>query len=255
MSLLKHIKSVQDNLAPKNKQQYVTNSLAEIKLSKNAFNACCVFDDKNSNEYLALNNPIQFIFRYLNAKTIDNAIKSNATIENLLRDYNLTCDYSLENASSIIVSHLVPTARLAHRMFYNINVNPSFDDYAVLIQSALLHDIGKIFIPKKILNKKTKLSLSERRIIELHNRLSYEILKTTNLKPQVAHLAWEHHNYDNCFKKTILNQILTIADIYCALREVRPYKKAHSDIAAKIMLYDMGANGMFDVSYIRYLCK
>ena len=162
-------------------------------------------------------------------------------------------EYDIENVSSIIVSHLIPTARAAHDIYYNINKNPNADDYVYLIQAALLHDIGKIFIPKSILNKKSKLTFKERQIIELHNRLSYEILKTTDLKKQVAHLAWEHHDYDNCFKKSKENQTLIIADIYCALREMRPYRKALNHIAAKTILYDMGANGRFDVGYIRYL--
>ena len=253
MSLLKRIKDASDN-SVKNNNKYISNALSQISLSRNAFKSNFIFNDKNAPECLALSNPIQFIYKYLNNATIDRAMKLNTSIVRLLDDYNLSYGYNLDNVSSIIASHLVPTARMAHRMFYNINKTTSFDDYITLIQASLLHDIGKIFIPKNILNKKSKLTPSERQIVELHNRFSYEILKTTNLKPQVAHLAWEHHNYDNCFKKTLLNQTLMIADIYCALREVRPYKKAHSDIAAKIILYDMGASGKFDVSYIRYLC-
>ncbi len=229
-------------------------SIKHLKKTRNAFNSEFINDDKNSDEYLALNNPVKFIYKYLNRSVIDNAIKQNPIITRLVQDNDLNLEYDLDNVLSIVASHLIPTARLAGEMYKNINQNFDYDNYVCLIQASLLHDIGKIFIPKSILNKKNRLSFKERQMVELHNRLSYEILKTTNLKSQVAHLAWEHHNYDNRFKKTVENQTLMISDVYCALREVRPYKKALNDIAAKTILYDMGASGKLDVGYIRYLC-
>lgn len=254
MSFLKRINYVLDKNAKKQEQEYSTNALKRISLSRNAFKLNFIYGDENSNESLALNNPVQFIYKYLNKDVIDNAIKRNPEIVRILQDNHLSLEYNLENVSSIIASHLIPTARIVHKIYFNINKNPLMNDYIYLIQAALLHDIGKIFIPSQILNKNGKLSLRERQVIELHNRLSYEILKTTNLNEQVARLAWEHHNYDNCFKRTPQNQALMIADIYCALREVRPYKKALNDISAKTILYDMGTKGKFDAGYIKYLC-
>ena len=62
--------------------------------------------------------------------------------------------------------------------------------------AGLLHDIGKVFIPSEILNKNGRLTQKERQIVELHNRLSHEILKTTRLHQKVAQFALEHHDYD-----------------------------------------------------------
>ena len=125
--------------------------------------------------------------------------------------------------------------------------------YLHLTQAALLHDIGKGFIPEEILNKKGKLTQRERLIIELHNLLSYEILKTTDLNPRVAQLTYEHHDYNKKVKRNHENQALTISDIYCALKEDRPYKKPLSDIYAKTILYDMGTKGSFDTRYLAHL--
>ena len=250
MGLLKRIYNRENSAQNNNKYSDILNNL---NASRNLFKTDFILQDKTSNEYLALNNQAAFIYKYLNLNTIDNAIKKNPVIVRLVQDNDLSMQYDLNNVSSIIVSHLIPTARLVQKIYLKINNTQFSDDYICLIQAALLHDIGKIFIPKSILNKNSKLSSYERQIIELHNRFSFEILETTDLKPQVARLAWEHHNYDNCFKRTPENQALTVADIYCALREVRPYKKALNDITAKTILYDMGASGKFDVSYIRHL--
>ena len=82
------------------------------------------------------------------------------------------------------MSHLIPTARKAKETYLNLGHSEKENNYLYLVEAALLHDIGKIFIPPEILNKQGKLSLKERRIIELHNRLSYEILITTKLNPK-----------------------------------------------------------------------
>ena len=152
------------------------------------------------------------------------------------------------------MSHLIPTAKRAQKIYLKMGHSKNEINYIRLTQAALLHDIGKVFIPSDILNKKGKLSMKERYIVELHNNLSYEILKTTNLHPSVAQLAFEHHDYDRNLKRNDENQAITIADIYSALREKRPYKKPINDITARAILYDMGANGKLDTRYVSYVC-
>ena len=202
---------------------------------------------------LAFSNPVRFIFKYVNSKTIENALSSNLQIKLILNENKLSKDYELENVTSIITSHLIPTARMAKKIYSKANVIHDSKEYLNLIQAALIHDIGKVFIPKSILDKKGKLTPFEREIVELHNRFSYEIIKTTDLDNKVAVLAKEHHDYEKNLKRNPLNQSLTVADIYCALREKRPYKKPINDIGAKAIMYDMAANGVFDINYIKYL--
>lgn len=250
MGLVKRISDV-DN-AQSVKIEYSTNAIGEASFPKKSFNF--IFGkQKDKLKSLMPDNPVQFIYKYLNNDVIDNALYGNMNIQNMLNENHLSYKYNLNNVSSIIASHLVPSARTASKIYCNFSRKTDTKEGEYLVQAALLHDIGKIFIPDKILNKTGKLNSKERQIVELHNKFSYEILKTTLLKPQVARLALEHHNYDNCFKRNTLNQILMIADIYCALREVRPYKKALSDLSAKTILYDMGTKGMFDAGYIKYL--
>ncbi len=202
---------------------------------------------KDYEEYLS------FIQRYANIISLTNAINKNPNIKRILEENGLECNLQIENLNSIIDSHLIPCAQTVGIMYKKLGHKKDEQDYQNLIQAALLHDIGKVFIPKEILNKKGRLTKAEREIVELHNKLSYEILKTTDLDPKVAQLALEHHDYEGNITRSVENQLLTIADCYCALRENRPYKKAMNDIAAKTILYDMGTKGNFDTRYINYI--
>lgn len=202
---------------------------------------------KDYEEYLS------FIQRYANIISLTNAINKNPNIKRILEENGLECNLQIENLNSIIDSHLIPCAQTVGMMYKKLGHKKDEQDYQNLIQAALLHDIGKVFIPKEILNKKGRLTKAEREIVELHNKLSYEILKTTDLDPKVAQLALEHHDYEGNITRSVENQLLTIADCYCALRENRPYKKAMNDIAAKTILYDMGTKGNFDTRYINYI--
>ena len=206
----------------------------------------------NENE-LAINYPVKFIGRYVNPYTIKRAMEVNPNIKRILEEHNLPVEFNISNFNSIIMSHLVPTAKTTQKIYLNMGHKKTDIDYLRLTQAALLHDVGKVFIPSEILNKKGRLTPAEREIIELHNLLSYEFLKTTDLNPKVAIFALEHHNYSKKIKANHENQALTIADVYCALREARPYKKPYSDITAKTILYDMGAKGQIDSRYISCL--
>lgn len=207
----------------------------------------------SSEQTLALTQPVRFIKKYVNQEIIQNAIAKNPEIKRILEENGLKAEFNFENVNSIIMSHLIPTSSTSQKLYCRMGHSKDEISYLHLTQAALLHDIGKGFIPDEILNKRGKLSPKERSIIELHNLLSYEILKTTDLSPRVAQLAFEHHDYDKKVKRNHENQALTISDIYCALKEDRPYKKPLSDIYAKTILYDMGTKGSFDTKYLAHL--
>ena len=234
-----------------------SNALKQNELKQDTFtpaNAKQYVSDFQINEHeLALFQPIRFIRKYANQAVISNAISKNPNIERILKEHGLSTNFNMENINSIIMSHLVPTSKTAQRMYRAMGHNVAEINYLYLTQAALLHDIGKVFIPSEILNKKGKLSPKERSIIELHNQLSYEILKTTDLNPKVAQLAFEHHDYDKKVSRNHENQALTISDVFCALKEDRPYKKPITELCAKAILYDMGTKGNFDSRYINYL--
>jgi HD-GYP domain-containing protein (c-di-GMP phosphodiesterase class II) len=100
--------------------------------------------------------------------------------------------------------------------------------------AALLHDVGKLFIPPEILNKPGKLADEERLIIEAHPLRGACFILKNDTCPRLAVLgALEHHiKYDGTgypsiwtsYQPNIVSQMIAIADVFDALRTRRSYK-------------------------------
>jgi len=107
----------------------------------------------------------------------------------------------------------------------------------MLKQASPMHDIGKVAIPDSILNKPGKFEPHERKIMETHANLGFEMLKSSNrpLLKMAAIVAGEHHEkwdgsgYPKGLKKEeihIYGRITALADVFDALGSDRVYKKA-----------------------------
>ena len=131
------------------------------------------------------------------------------------------------------------------------DVNIKFNQ--ALADAAYLHDLGKVFIPKEILDKNGKLSPEEQKIMHTHSELGYELLKTTNLDEKMLNLIRNHHqnplktgypSVNQNFFADLNLQILSLADKYSALTERRAYKAPMSRETALAILYDDVKNGV-----------
>lgn len=101
---------------------------------------------------------------------------------------------------------------------------------------AMLHDIGKLKIDPRILNKPGKLTEEERNEVEQHPRLGYEMLKDqTDVSLVSAHCALQHHEkfdgtgYPRKLKGKQIHEfgrLLALADVYDALVSNRAYRSA-----------------------------
>lgn len=100
--------------------------------------------------------------------------------------------------------------------------------------SAMLHDVGKLFVPVEVLNKPGKLDDKEWQLMEAHPARGAEYLLDTPGVPRMAVInAYEHHmRYDlrgyphvkGDWGQNLCSQMTTISDIYDALRTRRPYR-------------------------------
>ena len=100
---------------------------------------------------------------------------------------------------------------------------------------ALLHDVGKVSIPRSILNKPGKLTPTEYETIKNHTVSGYEILKTISEMPALSVGArWHHERYDGSgYPDGMRGQdipeiarIISVADCYDAMTSDRSYRKA-----------------------------
>jgi putative nucleotidyltransferase with HDIG domain len=99
--------------------------------------------------------------------------------------------------------------------------------------AGLMHDIGKIGIRDDVLFKSAQLSPGERARIEQHPVMAAEILRLIDGAQDVADIVVAHHEspdgsgYPNHLTSSDIPleaHILRVADVFCSLRDERPYK-------------------------------
>ena len=114
----------------------------------------------------------------------------------------------------------------------------SLTELETLNLAAKLHDIGKSGIPSQILGKPGKLTKNEFSLIKDHSLYSYDIIKDVKFNcDDVAEIVLQHHEkldgsgYPNGLVGSEIHKlakILTVADVFNAMANDRPYRKALS---------------------------
>lgn len=153
---------------------------------------------------------------------------------------------------------ILATALRSSPEFKN-QINRRFLDHLEI--ASILHDIGKIGIDDRILRKKGKLTPEEWDIMKTHTAIgqaTIENLVRSHPKAQYLTMAaevarWHHERFDgNGYPDGLRGdqiplsaRIVALADVYDALVNDRPYKKAYShEEARRIILHE--SPGQFD---------
>lgn len=114
------------------------------------------------------------------------------------------------------------------------------DDLELL---AVLHDIGKIGVEDRVLNKPGKLTDEEWDLMKKHSEIGYIIVKSAPVFEHIAdavlhhHERWDGTGYPNALRGTEIpleSRILAVADAYDAMTNSRIYHEAISMEAALI---------------------
>ncbi len=123
------------------------------------------------------------------------------------------------------------------------------NDQENVTRAALLHDLGKAKIPLAILNKPGALTGEEIAIMRTHAKIGYELLRGQGeYEPETLEVVLRHHElldgsgYPDGLAGPQINdlvRLVTICDVYAALIERRPYKKAMDPASAFKILKEM----------------
>ena len=164
--------------------------------------------------------------------------------------------------SGLHVRHIrIITETLLHYLLEVSNkYSISAEQQDLIPLASALHDIGKIGIADKILNKPGKLTPEEFEVIKTHSLLGAEMLQNLDnfgeqpllqTAYEIArwhHERWDGHGYPDGLKGDeipISAQLVSLADVYDALTSERCYKKSFSHEKAMQMILN-GECGAFN---------
>jgi HD-GYP domain-containing protein (c-di-GMP phosphodiesterase class II) len=137
------------------------------------------------------------------------------------------------------------------------NVLMKDQDTSFLHYAAGYLDVGNVSLPQGLLSKKERFSEADRHLVETHAQASYDLLKPL-FGEKIALLAKHHHErldgsgYPDHLRGNEINleeRILSVADVFAALTEVRSYRPAYSYPEALAIL-DKEYSGKLDPEVI-----
>jgi len=182
-----------------------------------------IFSQKKHVSDMELDKSSKNIENY-NKNMVDEILSSNDLMVNMI-DLKVFDDYTFYHSLNVAIISIVIGASLDFRK----------EDLYALGLGAILHDIGKIFIPKEVLNKPGKLDNEEFNTIKKHPDKGYKFLKEKFKLPAEAfkailmhHERWNGNGYPKKYSYNEITKkarIIAVADVYDALISDRPYRK------------------------------
>ena len=187
------------------------------------------------------------IFRYI-LKPLDYS-ELTYTLENALKRFQIVRSLKTLNEADM----LSVVQKIESRDSYSSGHSDSVVKYAMMIANAmdipedvkrdlqygcLLHDLGKIDIPGKILNKKQPLIKEEYETIKNHPGWGAAIVKHADLSESIQNIVLYHHErFDGAGYPSgirgedipLVARIAAVADVYSALTSDRPYRKKYEN--------------------------
>ena len=178
--------------------------------------------------------------------------KSDERFKQVLVDTIHAISLTVEKRDPYTAGHQYKVAQLSVAIGRELGMNA--DRLEGLRLGAMIHDIGKIYVPAEILNRPGRLTSAEFEIIKSHSEVGYDIIKDVQFPWPVSEMVLQHHERINGSgypkglhgDEIILEaKILAVADVVEAITAHRPYRpavgldKALNEIEAKRgTLYD-----------------
>jgi putative two-component system response regulator len=149
----------------------------------------------------------------------------------------------IETRDPYTAGHLERVRHLALNLAFALNWNT--EDIAILEFGAILHDIGKIVVPRQILKKTGPLTEDEWELMRLHPEAGAKMLEgVDHLKAAVPYVLYHHEWWNgNGYPKGLVGEkipregrMLAIVDAFDAMTTNRPY---HASMTAQEALDEL----------------
>ncbi len=155
---------------------------------------------------------------------------------------------ALKKYDNYTFTHMVNVSALAMAQARALNIDgPLLREFGF---AALMHDIGKVNTPLEVLNKPGKLTNEEFDIMKRHVVDGAHILRRTPEMPALAPIvAFEHHLKQDLSgypekigsrKLNLCTMIVSIADVFDALRSNRPYREGMATVRIRSIMGEQG---------------
>ncbi len=163
----------------------------------------------------------------------DKLLRSYESLQKTLNDAIATMVKIVELRDPYTAGHQQNVADLATAIAEELKLD--IDRIDQIRMAAVIHDIGKMYIPSDILSKPGRLTAIEYDLIKTHPRYGYDIVNGMDFPVVVARAILQHHErldgsgYPGKLKGDEIipeSRILAVADVVEAMASHRPYRSA-----------------------------
>ncbi|MCP4176415.1 MAG: HD-GYP domain-containing protein [bacterium] len=178
--------------------------------------------------------------------------QSEIKLKKSFEDIIFVISKATEKRDPYTAGHQLRVAKLAVAIAEKMKL--SEEQIKTIYYGAIIHDIGKLYVPSDILNRPGKLTESEMNIIKEHPAMGYEIIEDINFVWPIKKIILHHHEKLNGSgypdglkgkKIDIACRIVCVADVVEAMNTHRPYRPARGFQAA-IDEIKKGRNILYD---------
>lgn len=243
---------IEDIIKPELRQKYIAvikETFSDIERISSIHN----FEKRNINQYTKHEKKYFKSINKIAEELLENVLSNKHVLLSLV---------DIKSMDNYTYSHCVNVAVISIVLGLSLNLSKRHLTYLCI--GALIHDIGKSFIPNEILQKPCELTPEEFEIVKKHPKLGYDFSGNFfGLSSHVKLIILQHHErfdglgYPNGIagdEISYLTRIVSIADVYDSLTSDRPYKRAMCpNDALEYLMSNSGTH--FDYDMINVFCK
>ncbi|MFP4015538.1 MAG: HD domain-containing phosphohydrolase [Halanaerobiales bacterium] len=243
-----------------NKKEFILGKIEERESTDFWPEAVRAFKKLAVREYFWLDTVNSWQMRQFldgNSKIYDD----NLSINDLLK-FSEILSYIIDFRSSFTATHSHGVAVLAEMMGCYFGFDQ--EGCKMLKIAGFVHDIGKLAVPLKILNKPAALTNEEWNIMKSHSYHTFCVLDESKELDLIKEWASYHHErlrgdgYPFHLKEdrlSIGSRVMSVVDVFTGITENRPYRAGMTQNQVNVILNEMTENHILDQEVVRILLE